>query len=381
MMPTRAKSNGVAVSTESGAYLLTADGGARKWRKLGPLLKGENVNSMAFDSKKGRLYAATHTEGVFVSDDLGKKWRPANKGLHVRKVWTVEIDPRKPSTLYAGTQHGHLFKSENGGESWEEVGGLFEAPSRKEWGVDWGFGTTGLCIHTIRVDPRNSKRIFIVASGNGPYRSDDGGATWRRLLDGVTDYCPLGGEENAPSVPKPDRDSKTEEHLKQVHVCTHKLWISKADPQIAFQQNHCGVYMSRDAGDHWVDVSPGNTARHGFPMVVVENGRRRAFTVPAYQGPESGGCTKHNSCIRGQLMVLRTDNDGKSWKKLTTGLPKGVHTCVLRDAMASGPRGVYFGTTTGEVYGSEDGGDSWHKMLEGVGRIQGVSSFAISRPS
>jgi hypothetical protein len=112
-------------------------------------------------------------------------------------------------------------------------------------------------------------------------------------------------------------------------------------------------------------------------MGIVENGRRRAYAVPAYQGPENGGCTKHNSCIRGQLMILRTDSDGKGWKKPTHGLPSGVPTCVLRDAMASGPRGVYFGTTTGEVYRSEVGGDSWHEMLEGVGRIQGVSSFTI----
>jgi len=378
MLPTRAKSNGVAVCTESGAYLLTSDTGTKKWRRFGPMLKEESVNSMAYDPKQGRLFAATHTEGVFVSDDLGKKWRPANKGLHVRKVWTIELDSKKPSMLYAGTQYGHLFKSDNSGEAWEEVGGLFEAPGRKEWGVDWGFGTTGLCIHTIRVDQRNSKRLYIVASGNGPYRSDDGGATWRRLLDGVMDGCPIGGEENAPAVPRPDRDAKMEEHLKQVHVCTHKLAISKAAPQVAFQQNHCGVYLSRDGGDHWEDISPPPKTRHGFPIVIVENGRRMALTVPAYQGPESGGCTKHNSCIRGQLMVLRTDNDGKGWKKLTTGLPRGVHTCVLRDAMASGPRGVYFGTTTGEVYGTEDEGDSWHMMLEGVNRIQGVSSFAIS---
>jgi photosystem II stability/assembly factor-like uncharacterized protein len=341
------------------------------------MLKGESVNTMTYDSKQGRLYAATHTEGVFVSENLGNSWKPASKGLHVRKVWTTELSPKKRGTLYAGTQYGHLFKSESGGESWEEVGGLFTAPGRKDWGIDWGFGTTGLCIHTIRVDPRNDKRIYIVASGNGPYRSDDGGATWARLQNGVMDACPIGAGENAPAVPKPDREAKLEEHLNQVHACTHKLELSKSDPEVTFQQNHCGVFLSRDAGDHWKDVSPQPTARHGFPMVIAENGRRIAYTVPAYQGPSNGGCTKHNSCIRGQLAVLRTENDGKSWKKLTHDLPKGVHTCVLRDAMATGPRGVYFGTTTGEVFGSEDTGESWEKVLDGVGRIQGVGTFVI----
>jgi photosystem II stability/assembly factor-like uncharacterized protein len=367
----------LTVSTESGAYILTKEKGDKKWRKHGPVLKGESVNSMAFDPKGGRLYAATHSNGVFISEDMGKRWKDTNRGLIVRKVWTGELDPRKPSRLYAGTQYGHLFKSENGGESWDEVSGLFKAPGRNDWGIDWGFGTTGLCIHTIRIDPRKSNRIFIVASGNGPYRSDDSGENWTRLREGTMNACPIGGGPNAPTIPKNEREKQLAEHLSQVHSCTHKLEISREDPDIVFQQNHCGVYQSLDAGDHWEDVSPQPRARHGFPIVFDENGGRSVFTVPAYQGPHSGGCTKHNSCIRGQLAVLRTQDGGGTWKRLASGLPSNVHTCVLRDAMASGPDGVYFGTTTGEVYGSRSEGDSWEKVLGEAGRIQGVSSFAL----
>jgi photosystem II stability/assembly factor-like uncharacterized protein len=372
-LPRRTNETAVSVCTESGAYLLFS-GKPGKWKKMGPVLRKENVNSMTFDMKHGRIYAATHSEGVFVSEDLGGKWRAANRGLHVRKVWTIETDPTSQGTLYAGTQYGHLFRSGNGGESWEEVVGLFDAPGRGEWGIDWGFGTTGLCIHTIRVDPADSRRIFIVPSGRGPYRSDDSGATWKRLLNGVTDWCPVGGDARAPSIPKNTPDPRMAEHLNQVHTCTHKLEISKTEPSLVFQQNHCGVFASRDAGDHWEDISGKPKVRHGFPLVMVENGGRSVFTVPAYQGPENGGCRKHNSCVRGQLAVLRTHDDGKTWKKLMKGLPAAVHTCVLRDAMASGPRGLYFGTTTGEVYASEDGGESWDQILNGVGRIQGVSA-------
>lgn len=375
-MPSRNKPMTVAVSSESGAYLLTRDKGERSWRRRGPLLKKENVNSVSYDQKAGRLYAATHSDGVFLSDDMGRSWKNSNGGLHVRKVWTVQPNPSRAEEAYAGTHYGHLFRTEDAGESWEEVSGLFTAPGRNEWGVDWGFGTTGLCIHTIRIDPRNSDRIFIVVSGNGPYRTDDKGATWKRLFDGVMESCPVGLDKNAPTIPKIEQDKKLEEHLKQVHACTHKLVLSKSDPDFVFQQNHCGVFKSKNGGDSWEDVSPQPDARHGFPIVFSENGRRTVFTIPAYQGPENGGCKKHNSCIRGQLAVLRTGDDGTTWEWLTTGLPKGVHTCVLRDAMSSGPDGVYFGTTTGEVFGSGNGGESWDLLLDGVGRIQGVSSFA-----
>jgi hypothetical protein len=332
---------------------------------------------MAFDAKHGRLYAATHTNGIFVSDDLRRRWRPINRGLHVKKVWTVALDPRSPRRAYAGTQYGHLFKSEDRGESWEEVSGLFTAPGRSEWGVDWGFGTTGLCIHTIKIDPRNSNRIVIVVSGRGPYRSEDGGETWKRLQDGVMESCPVK-KERAPNIPIYDRDKELEQHLREIHACTHKLETSKMEPNVMLQQNHCGVFLSRNGGDRWEDVSPEPNLRHGFPIVFRENGQRSVFTIPAYQGPENGGCNKHNSCIRGQLAVLRTDDDGKSWSKLTSGLPRNVHTVVLRDAMASGSDGIYFGTTAGDVYASEDNGESWRKLLDGVGRIQGVSSFSLA---
>lgn len=366
----------MAVSTESGAYLFTREKGERKLRRRTTTLKGENVNSTRYDPRHGRLYAATHSNGVFVSEDLGKSWKEANKGLHVRKTWTVELDPRRPATVYAGTQYGHLFRSDDSGGSWEEVTGLFEAPGRRDWGIDWGMGTTGLCIHTIKVDPKNGKRIFIVASGNGPYRSNDGGKTWKRLLEGVQDRCPLG-RRNAPSIPTQEADSELRDHLKQVHSCTHKLALSTGNSDVLYQQNHCGVYLSRNGGDSWEDVSPQPATRHGFPIVMTGDGSESILTVPAYQGPQNGGCKKHNSCIRGQLAVLRSDDSGKTWRRLTDGLPNGSHTCVLRDAMAADEDGVYIGTTTGEAYVSWDSGESWSTVVEGVPRIQGISSFEV----
>ncbi len=364
----------VGVGTQEGGYLLTSDSSRGAWKRTGPFLKGESVNSISFDSKNHRLYAASLTEGVFLSKDLGKSWNPIGKGLHIKKVWTVEVNPSRPSTLYAGTHYGHLFRSNDGGENWSEVVGLHKAPKRNEWGIDWAFGTTGLCIHTIRIDPTNTNRIYIVPSGNGTYRTDDQGETWKLLQNGVLDYCPVGGSQDAPDIPKNKKAEEMQKHLQQVHVCTHKLALSKKNPKVLYQQNHCGVFLSDDAGESWKDRSPAPSVRHGFSISLVENGDQAIYVIPAYQGI----CKKHNSCIQGQLAVYRSRDGGQSWQKLAKGLPRNVHTCVLRDGMAvdaMGPAGLYFGTTTGEVYWSDDSGDSWSPLLRGVGRVQGVSAF------
>src|SRR5579884_3812152 len=163
----------LAVSTTDGCMVLNVE----DMNKVNYCLQGESVNNVLM-SRSGKLFASTLTNGVFMSVD-GKKWEQKSKGLHVKKVWTIEEDRHTKGVLYAGTQYGHLFKSGDEGESWEEVTGLFNAPNRKNWGIDWGYGTTGLTIHTIKSDPFIKDRLFIVASGNGVYRSDDSGESWK----------------------------------------------------------------------------------------------------------------------------------------------------------------------------------------------------------
>ncbi|MCS4539267.1 MAG: hypothetical protein HYU03_01055, partial [Thaumarchaeota archaeon] len=178
---------------------------------------------------------------------------------------------------------------------------------------------------------------------------------------------------DSPEIPREQNTGNLEQHLRDVHKCTHQLLISAQDHDLLYQQNHCGVYRSQDAGNQWEDISPGDSLRHGFSMSLVENGGRTIYTIPAFQG----ACKKHNSCVVGALAVYRNRN-GEGWERLEAGLPKNAHTCVLRHAMAAdhlSPSGVYFGTTTGEIFGTKDGGDSWSLMVRGIGRVQGISSL------
>lgn len=170
----------VSVSTEKGAYFLKSDEWRNKWSRGQRFLSGESVNNIAIDGE-GMLFASTLTEGVFKSSNNCKTRKPSNRGLHVRKVWTVEADKHHARLLYARTQYGHLFRSTNSGRFWEEVTGLYDASDRNKWGIDRGFGTTGLTIHTIKSDPHKRGRIYIVAAGNRTYRTDDSGDTWVSL--------------------------------------------------------------------------------------------------------------------------------------------------------------------------------------------------------
>lgn len=342
------------------------------WAKRGPYLSGESVNSLSYDVHSGGLYAATHTEGVFVSMDGGETWKQSSRGLHVRKTWTIGVDPHKEGRLYVGTQYGHLFRSDNNGASWVEVTSLYDAPHRMEWGIDWGRGTLGLAIHTVKFDPEHEGRFYIIASGNGVYRTDDDGESWKPLRSGLSGSCPAFAQR--PQANSAQQTETLEFHLNTVHKCAHKIALSIRNPSRLYQQSHCGVYSSQNAGENWEDRSPDNEHRHGFGITITSDDT--VYTVPAYQGI----CAEHNSCIKGELNVYKARQGGDAWEVLETGLPRSVHTCILRDALTSDnvePSGVYFGTTSGDVFGSVDGGETWGKLLGGVGRIQGVNGFVV----
>lgn len=366
----------LGVATKNGAYLIKPDSERGNWDVSEPFLANENVNRIIADSN-GRMYAATLTEGVFASDDRGKTWKPSSRGLHVRKVWSLESDPHHKGVIYAGTHYGHLFKTVDSGHNWEEVTGLHSAPNRDKWGVDWGYGTTGLTIHTIRADPKKDGRIFIITSGTGAYRTEDGGETWSLLKNGINLACPIGAQENPYTKKGSTPEERLREHLDSVHSCFHKLILSPSSDRV-YLQDHCGVYVSENNGDLWKDISPGTDLRFGFPVDLVENGKKSVFVIPVPDNPEI--CEDHNVCIRGQLSVYRTDDSGKTWSSHTNGLPGNVHTNVLRDSFShdSLPKpGLYFGTTTGEVYSSLDLGESWGKIAGNLGRIQGVTALNL----
>ncbi|HBC57023.1 MAG TPA: hypothetical protein DCZ03_07660 [Gammaproteobacteria bacterium] len=268
------------------------------------------------------------------------------------KIWTINFGlDNQPGRLYAGTIPGGLFVSDNGGQTWElnrplwnhesRGGDLFsgDATSDNQWGgtpasIDYGVFEPG--IHSILVDPHNGAHLYVAASSVGVLETVDGGKTWVGRNKGMLmDY-----------LPNPEAPWGHDPHY--VALCPHQ-------PHHLWQQNHCGVFYSDNGAQSWKKVShPDQGVHFGFPIVVDQNDGRTAWVVPARADSQ-------RMAIDGGLCVARTDNGGESWSTYRTGLPQQhAYDIVLRHGLHAAGDRVCFGSSTGNLYLSEDRGESWH---------------------
>ena len=258
----------------------------------------------------------------------------------------------QPGVAYAGVKPAALYRSDDGGATWQPVTGLNEHASREEW---WE-GGGGLILHTLLFPPDRPRRIYAGISVAGLFRSDDDGATWTPVNEGVFSFAAMMTDEA--------EGRKINHH--GVHRCVHKVVIHPEQPDTLFQQNHVGIYRSDDAGDTWRSIADSLPASFGFPIAAGAGPQ-----PPIYVIPEDGD----QLCTSDRLAVWRSLDGGGSWRESRTGLPDGRHN-VLRDAMVAdrdSPTGVYVGTTSGTLYASGDGGESWSAIADDLSRIYSVT--------
>src|SRR5262245_38669398 len=375
----------VLVGTKKGAFFLTADGKRDKWKVEGPHFAGWEIYHMKGSPKDpNRIYAsqtsgwfgqsiqrsddggkagfqpgtagghqATTPEGMpmgesnkFVYDESKETGRPLTTHQHYdgtqkpwvfKRVWHVEPSYTDPNTVYAGVEDAAIFKSTDGGKTWNELAGL-----RAVHGEKWAPGAGGMGLHTIVLDPANPNRIFVAISSAGAFRSDDGGKTWKVITKGLkSNYIP---DPNA-----------------EVGFCVHRIAMNPKKPNTLFMQLHWDVMRTDNAGDQWREVSGNLPTDFGFPIDIHTHEPETVYVVPIlsdslHYPPE------------GKLRVFRTKTGGGEWEPLTKGLPQSnCYVNILRDAMAVDTLdscGVYFGTTGGQVYCSPDGGDNWKAIAE-----------------
>jgi hypothetical protein len=383
----------VLVGTRKGAFLLTSDGKRKEWRVDGPHFAGwEIYHIKGSPADPDRIYASQTSSwfGQIVqrSDDAGKTWhqpgtppgeptttpdgmpkgesnkfvydtspetgKPLTTHQHYdgtqrpwefKRVWHLEPSLTEPDTVYAGVEDAALFRSADGGRSWQELAGLRGHGT----GPQWQPGAGGMCLHTILLDPKDPKRIFVAISAAGAFRSDDGGAAWKPINQGLrSQYIP---------------DPKAE-----IGHCVHRIAQHPSRPQTLFMQKHWDVMRSDDAGDNWREISGNLPTDFGFVIDVHAHEPETAYVVPIKSDSE-------HFPPEGKLRVFRS-RGGDQWEALTDGLPqKDCYVNVLRDAMsvdALDPCGVYFGTTGGQVYGSPDGGDHWAPIVRDLPPVLSV---------
>jgi len=359
------------VGTMKGAFLLRSDRSRRRWDLGGPYFPGMPVYALAFDGRSGRrrVWAGTSSEhwgpGIASSDDFGRTWTnpkevpikfPADTDATVKRIWQIRPGrAEEAGTLYAGVEPAALFESRDDGRQWSLVRGLWDHPHRPMWQPGGG----GLCLHTILPDPVNRRRLFVAISTGGVYRSDDGGATWRAANQGVrADFLP-------------------DKHP-EFGQCVHKIVLHPSRPERLFLQNHWGLYRSDNGGDSWQDIANGVPSDFGFAMTMHPHDPDTVYILPL----ESD---EFRVTPEQKLRVYRTRDAGRSWEALTRGLPqKGALETVLRDAMDAdrmNPAGIYFGTRSGKVFGSTNGGAAWTRVIEGLPPVVCVKAAVVGEPS
>jgi photosystem II stability/assembly factor-like uncharacterized protein len=366
----------VLVGTRKGAFILTADGARDRWEVSGPHFGGwELYHLKGSPVDPNRLYASQSSgwfgQVIQRSSDGGKTWETVgNKfayegeaGTHqhydgtlrpweFKRVWHLEPSLTDPDVVYAGVEDAALFRTGDGGQTWNELPGLRGHGS----GPNWAPGAGGLCLHTILLDPANANRMYIAISAAGAFRTDDAGATWKPINRGLKSQY----------IPDPEAE---------VGHCVHRLAMNRARPNTLFMQKHWDVMRSDNGGEQWQEISGNLPTDFGFVIDVHAHEPDTVYVVPIKSDSE-------HYPPEGKLRVYRSRSGGNEWEALTDGLPQqDCYVNVLRDAMAVDsldPCGVYFGTTGGQVYASANAGDRWTPIVRDLPPILSVEVQTLS---
>lgn len=360
----------VLVGTRKGAFILTSDGKRARWEISGPHFPGWEIYHLkGSPADPNRLYASQSTgwfgQVIQRSNDGGQTWEAVGNGFAYdgvpgthqwydgtqhpwgfTRVWYLEPSLIDPDLVYAGVEDAALFRSADGGQTWQEFAGL-----RSAKGNLWQPGAGGMCLHTILQDPENPSRMFIAISAAGAFRTDDAGETWRPINNGLkSDY----------ELPDPTAE---------VGHCVHNIALHPSRPDVLFMQKHWDVMRSDDRGDSWHEVSGNLPSDFGFPIGIHAHEPETIYVVPIKSDSE-------HYPPEGKLRVFRSRTGGNEWEALTNGLPQeNCYVNVLRSAMAVDSLdscGVYFGTTGGQVYVSPDSGDHWTAIVRDLPAVLSV---------
>jgi photosystem II stability/assembly factor-like uncharacterized protein len=350
------------LGTKKGTFILASDAARKDWTLSGPFCETWPMNHVIADPATGTLYAGGGNEwfgpAVWASRDQGATWTHSSKGLAypegkepITAVWSLAAGHGR---LYAGVAPAGLFASDDGGETWEPVDGLQQHPTRP----DWQPGGAGLILHSLVVHPQDREQLWVGISAVGVFHTADGGKTWETRNTGTRcDFLP------------------EDQRYPEFGQCVHCLVMAPGPSGRLYQQNHCGMYRSDDAGKSWQSIEAGLPSSFGFPAAVHPRDAATLYLIPL--NGDSAGRYMPDA----KAAVWRTSDGGAAWSAKRSGLPQqNAYLNVLRQALAVDqlePAGVYFGTGSGEVYASADEGESWSCIARHLPTISSVETLVV----
>lgn len=369
----------VLVATRKGAWLFHGDATRRTWRAAGPHFLGHIINHVVLDPRDGRTLLAAAKTGhlgptVFRSTNLGRTWKEAARPPAFAKApdgetgravdhtfWLTPCHANEPNAWYAGTSPQGLFRSDDGGITWDPFSYINDDPQYRTWMGSVQDGTPdGPKLHSIIVDPRDPSHLYMAMSGGGVHESIDRGRTFVPLVKGMEVVQGFDAANIAFHDP-------------------HCIRLCPTNPDRLYQQNHCGIYRLDRPSNEWTRIGknmPKRVGDIGFPMVVHP---RDADTVWVF--PMDGQTVWPRTSPEGKPAAFVTRNGGKTWKRLDSGLPASqAWWTVKRQAMtadAQDPVGLYFGTTSGELWMSRDEGTRWACIARNLPEIYAVEAAEV----
>jgi len=370
----------ILVGTRKGAWLMHGDAGRRQWRADGPHFLGHIINHLVLDPRDGKTLLAAASTGhlgptIFRSQDWGKTWQEAARppafpkvpdgaldelGLPGRTVkhtfWLTPGHASEPGVWFAGTSPQAIFRSDDAGDTWHLLPGLNDNRQYREWmGAEQDGTPDGPKLHSILIDPRDAAHMYMAMSSGGVHESRDGGRRWSPLVAGMAVVEGFDAAVNTFHDP-------------------HCVRLCPSNPDRLYQQNHCGIYRLDRPATTWVrigDNMPKSVGDVGFPMVVHPRDADVAWVMPM-----DGTMVWPRTAPAGKPAVYVTRNGGMRWQRQDTGMPRTqAWWTVKRQAMTSDTQaviGVYFGTTSGELWLSRDEGQRWACIVRHLPEIYSV---------
>jgi photosystem II stability/assembly factor-like uncharacterized protein len=352
----------VLVGTRKGVFLLESNEARRTWRVRGPFCESWPIYHVIHAPATGTMYAAASSEwhgtSIWRSSDLGETWQQSSEGLNYGdgplKLSKVSGLAATNGRIFAGAEAPGVFESRDGGASWSLLSMIEGHPARETWNDPDNQAPGHLGVPAILQHPDGADHWFANIQGIGLFETTDDGKTFTPRNQGLRTDWPREYDD--------------------VGFCCHKVVMSPQDPSRLFQQNHVGTHRSDDGGKTWTEITEGLPTDFGFACAVHPHDRDTFFTTVLDGGH---GRTMPD----GALAVWRTRDAGASWSRLGNGLPqKDAYLGILREGMATDTHdafGLYFGTSTGQVFASIDEGDTWSEIASYLPSIASVEVAVV----